>query len=193
LRALYAAPPEPMFAAAIGHPERAPPRDDERRVRAARAWQYARRVKRLTPSLLLVVLTSAIMLFWLVPPTTPSLPQYYRAGIVSLFGEPIHPHRPCAHLRVAAASPLRRCCRHCCRRRCEQRTWRMGEKWPMGALFVASQAAPTFISPSSLRPSSTRQLSLARRRTRRSRPSRRLPRHLLHHRRSSRRHRRLHH
>ena len=47
---------------------------------------YARRVKRLAPALALVVLTSGLMIAFLVPPETPSLSQYYMSGLIALFG-----------------------------------------------------------------------------------------------------------
>lgn len=47
---------------------------------------YARRVKRLAPSLTLVVLVSTLALALLVPPWTPRVEEYYYSGIIALCG-----------------------------------------------------------------------------------------------------------
>ena len=47
---------------------------------------YSRRVKRLSPALVLVTLLTAVELNLLVPSSYPSLPEYYASGIAGLVG-----------------------------------------------------------------------------------------------------------
>ena len=47
---------------------------------------YSRRVKRLAPALLAMVFCTSLAVSLFVPPTTPTLSQYYTTGMAALLG-----------------------------------------------------------------------------------------------------------